>query len=613
MPSPAVVLLSLWALGALLMLIRLMQSARQGQIWRRLAARVPFTHSSPLSKPVHIYRSSHIHSPMVLGLLRPSILVPQDFKLDFNTPATRAVLEHEIAHIVRKDLWVNLAQRLVLAMLWWCAPLYWVNTQINVEREKICDDIAAHKFGKCTEKNSKALAQALLDLAEKHTRVPTPALAIGIHPRARHLTARIHRLYIGNPMTKISKKLLLTTTLALPMTLACLTIITPRAYAHNPFADHIDTRALSQNLTPEQFTLYASAEHGNRTSVQALLANGVNPNFVLHGDGSPLLVAVRRNDSKMVDMFLAAKADTNITVPGDGTPLIAAAIQGNLQIMQKLIDHGAQVNYFSSGDGNPLIAAASTNHIDAAKLLLSQGADINGVVPGDETALINASQQGYLDMVKFLLTQGADINLGAWAKTRKGMEWRTPLGEAKLHRHKDIEKFLIANNARYETRTYDPDTDDMHTDITTYNTSKHTASHISIVEGDVSSRYGHIRKGKIFAGKKHNGMDIANAQGTPIYAPADGQVQVFNEFSFRENYGPVEKYGKTLELKTAGGVTTLFAHLQSFAVRQGDTVKAGDIIAYMGNTGVSSGPHVHIETHVNGKRTNPQTVWPKLK
>ena len=90
-------------------------------------------------------------------------------------------------------------------------------------------------------------------------------------------------------------------------------------------------------------------------------------------------------------------------------------------------------------------------------------------------------------------------------------------------------------------------------------------------------------------------------------------MQVFNEFSFRKNYGPVEKYGKTIELETAGGVKTLFAHLQSFAVRQGSEVKAGDIIAYMGNTGVTTGPHVHIETHVDGKLINPEKVWPNLQ
>ena len=609
------ILLSVWGLGTVFMYIRLGFAARHGRNWCKSAQPVQSNHWD-LSRNVHIARSAQISSPLVLGLMRPVILVPLDFDLNVSNVQTRAVLEHEIAHITRRDLWVNFAQLIILALLWWCLPLYWMNAQIDSEREKLCDDIAARNCGNNIGANpreqGRALARALVDIAER-SRMSTPQTAIGIHPSARQLSERVQRLYKGSPMTKISKKLLITTSLAIPLTLSSLALITPRAFAHNPFAEHINMRSQMQNISSEQLVLYSSAEHGDLETVKNLLGRGVDPDFILHGDGTPLLVAVRRNDKAMVDMFLAAGADANITALGDGTPLIAAAIQGNIAMINLLEKHGARVDHSSSGDGNPLIAAAATNHIEAAKTLLGLGANINVFVLGDETPLINASQRGHLDMVKFLLSNGADINLGAWHDTNKsGKIWRTPLGEAKLHRHHKLAAYLKAQGAQIQTRIYDPKSNNTHTEVTTYNRSAHVLSNVKMVKGKLTSPFGQVRKGKMFAGKKHKGIDIANKAGTPIYAPADGMVQVFNEFSFRENYGSIEKYGKTLELKTAGGVKTLFAHLQSFAVRQGDVVKAGDIIAYMGNTGVSTGPHVHIETHVNGTLTDPKKVWPNL-
>ena len=533
------------------MLLRLSLAARQGAAWRKRAKPARMT-GDALSKPVHILRSEQIKSPMVMGLFRPVILVPQDFGLDVSDPKTRAVLEHEIAHVVRGDLWVNLAQRLVLALLWWCAPLYWVNAQIGIEREKLCDDIAVAKAGK-----GSALARALVDLAEAHIKTPAPLLAIGIHPKAGLLAERVQRLCSPKNIPVISKKLLLTSSLAVPLTIAALTTLTPRALAHNP---HTEVTTYISSVTPLQRALYASAERGNYEQVKKYLEADVDPNFVLHGDGTPLFVAVRKGDMRMIKLLIKEGADVNLAAPGDGNPLIQAAMRG---------------------------------HMDIAKLLIAKGADVNAIVPGDETPLINAAQQGRLDMVRYLIANGADISLGAWAQHHKdgSREWRTPLGEAKKHGHQDVVKLLTSSGAQYETRTGD-------------------AATIKIVEGRVTSRYGKYRK---INGKKHRGIDITNKPGTPIYAPADGQISVFNEFSFRENYGPVEKYGKTLELKSAGGVTTLFAHLQGFAAEQGAEVKAGDLIAYMGNTGFSTGPHVHIETHVDGKRVDPEHVWPSLK
>lgn len=102
----------------------------------------------------------------------------------------------------------------------------------------------------------------------------------------------------------------------------------------------------------------------------------------------------------------------------------------------------------------------------------------------------------------------------------------------------------------------------------------------------------------------HNGVDIAAPIGTVITAPADGIIVDATDL-----YDDKPAYGKVVVLATANDTVTLFSHLDSYAVAPGQQVKKGAPIAAVGNTGKSTGPHVHIETTVNGERVDPLSVW----
>ncbi len=95
----------------------------------------------------------------------------------------------------------------------------------------------------------------------------------------------------------------------------------------------------------------------------------------------------------------------------------------------------------------------------------------------------------------------------------------------------------------------------------------------------------------------HRGLDIANRSGSPVIAPADGVV-VFA--------GSEGGYGKVVILDHGFGVKTRFAHLSDVTASVGQKVKRGDGIAKMGNTGRSTGPHLHYEVRVNGIPENPR-------
>jgi len=97
--------------------------------------------------------------------------------------------------------------------------------------------------------------------------------------------------------------------------------------------------------------------------------------------------------------------------------------------------------------------------------------------------------------------------------------------------------------------------------------------------------------------KMHSGIDFAAAIGTPIYATADGKVMSVDvRFS---------GYGKMVEIDHGFGYRTRYAHMHEFAVRAGQNVKRGDLIGYVGNTGLSTAPHLHYEVMINGTHVDP--------
>lgn len=94
----------------------------------------------------------------------------------------------------------------------------------------------------------------------------------------------------------------------------------------------------------------------------------------------------------------------------------------------------------------------------------------------------------------------------------------------------------------------------------------------------------------------HGGIDLSANVGTPVRAPADGKVT---------STGYKGQLGKMIEVDHGFGVETRYGHLSKIAVKRGETVKRGQIIGYAGNTGYSTGPHLHYEVSVNGKRVDP--------
>ncbi|MGB3797770.1 MAG: peptidoglycan DD-metalloendopeptidase family protein [Alteraurantiacibacter sp.] len=122
---------------------------------------------------------------------------------------------------------------------------------------------------------------------------------------------------------------------------------------------------------------------------------------------------------------------------------------------------------------------------------------------------------------------------------------------------------------------------------------------IAPVPGRISSRYGMRRHPILGYRRMHSGLDFRARHGTPIYAATDGTVN----FSGR-NGG----YGNFVRIRHGGGLSTGYAHMSRIAVRNGEAVRRGQVIGYVGSTGLSTGPHLHYEMYRGGQKIDPASV-----
>jgi len=126
------------------------------------------------------------------------------------------------------------------------------------------------------------------------------------------------------------------------------------------------------------------------------------------------------------------------------------------------------------------------------------------------------------------------------------------------------------------------------------------------MRGDLTSGFG------FRWGTAHEGIDIANGGGTPVYAAANGVVVEAACSSFSCSHPgsmSMSGYGNKVDIEHAGGVLTRYGHLSRYVVEAGQKVTAGQLIGYEGETGNVTGPHLHFEVHVGDEAVDPISFY----
>jgi beta-lactamase regulating signal transducer with metallopeptidase domain len=193
-------LVAVWLAGAALGILRLLRALIKQ---RRALAAMPWSaafwtaeRQAALARQLGLRRfpavrqSPAVPMPMVIGVWRPTIVLPDAAPPTWQQAQWEAVLLHEAAHIARGDHWAMLAQRLALVLFWWCPLVYGLTRRLDTLREDICDDCAVAGSG-----DRIAYAELLVDSAEHFLRLTAPYAPLGLLDSARGgLEARVSRL-----------------------------------------------------------------------------------------------------------------------------------------------------------------------------------------------------------------------------------------------------------------------------------------------------------------------------------------------------------------------------------------------------------------------------------
>jgi ankyrin repeat protein/beta-lactamase regulating signal transducer with metallopeptidase domain len=450
---------------------------------------------------VRLLSGGRIETPIVIGWLRPAILLPASALTGLSADQLLSILAHELAHIRRHDFLVNGIQRAVECVLFYHPAVWWVSGRIRVERERCCDDLAVSVCG-----DRLLYAQALVALEKARSAEPLlalPTAGVGVKDRVRRIlgVSSANRDWQSAAAALVFAVILVGAgmfqpTLARPAVQPVASVLppvpepprAPQAQAPAPAAAaplsailaiataegaQTPGRAGQPASTPQvtQPPIAASREaardrlgmlrveysadsfvkqaaEGDTIAIKTFLAAGMNINARSEKNYTALMKAAEMGHTETVQALLAAGANPNLANTENYSALMLAAWKGDVPTMKVLIAGGADVDLkLGPNEETALIAAASYGQREAVSLLLDNRASIDAKSTARGTALIAAACAGRVDTARTLADRGADVNT-------RSAQLQTALGCAAQQRNVEFIQFLLDKGADVNLTTY---------------------------------------------------------------------------------------------------------------------------------------------------------------
>lgn len=325
-----IVLGGLWFSGACVALLRL--ALGWWRMTRRLvrlarpaspSMRLTVSHVAErlgLRRGVEVRESSVAPSPLVLGLVRPVLVLPRGVDERLTPEQLEAVVAHELTHVRRHDTVVNFVQCLVEALFFFHPAARWLSGQVRLEREHCCDDAAVGFCG-----DVRVYSGALLGLEELRQEGPMLALGAG----ARPLAARVRRLLGQSPVLEVPRKARLVgfvggVLATLGVSGAAWAWGVPLEMSLPPRSSQgLATAVCSRVVYPKDFTAVASYRSGGRTLRSRIFVSRCGRIRLESENGSSVLVLLYDvNTHEQVNLDVRARTYDVFTDDGDlGLPL----------------------------------------------------------------------------------------------------------------------------------------------------------------------------------------------------------------------------------------------------------------------------------------------------
>jgi beta-lactamase regulating signal transducer with metallopeptidase domain len=301
-------------------------------------------------------------SPLILGALRPKLVLPADFESRFDATERALMIAHERVHLKRRDPAVNGLVALVRCVCWFNPLAHIGAALLRVDQELACDASVT----RCNPRSRRAYAEAMLK-----AQIEPLSLPIGCawsHRDAVSLGLRIAMLKHHPSARQVAAGAFITAFVCLGSGCA--------AWASQP-ARAVTTAVRS--FADDQ--LVRAALSGNVRRAEQAIREGANVNVRSRSGLTALTIAARAEDMPMLNLLLVHGADVHLVSPGEGNALVAAGRRGHLAAVAALVAHGATVNEVVPQYGTPLVAAVRTGHFAVVKYLVEHGAHVNLAFP----------------------------------------------------------------------------------------------------------------------------------------------------------------------------------------------------------------------------------------
>jgi len=464
------------------------------------------------NRRIELRLSNNISCPAVCGLFKPVILIPTSLLEKLSPDRLRAVLIHELVHIKRADIWVNLVQT-VLQIIYFYNPFVWLaNTVVRSTREQAVDEMVLVVLGA----GAKSYSNTLIDIAEMaFCKTSLSLRLIGVVESKKALHRRIRHM-LNRPIPKSSKVGIFGTIVIIVIA----AVLLPMAKAKK--LKKADVLVTSEHEKKSAKSLHQAAADRDIEQVKSLISRGVDVNAKDESSCTPLhcvakwrpnlmVQTINRKDPEamarirkeagireMAKLLVSSGADINVKDDKGNTPLHYAVEGGHMNVAELLIAKDADVNirnkeglrpieffdvyvYEQTGLDRLLLAhgadiptihvAASLGDLDKVKTFIDQGVLVDawgkaGFLNG--TALFFAARAGQKKVAEFLIDKGADINAGILKMVGNGevaellidrganvngddnSGW--PLRNAAAYGKIDVMRVLLANSADTEIK-----------------------------------------------------------------------------------------------------------------------------------------------------------------
>ena len=491
--------------------------------------------------------SEQVKIPFLFGLIRPKIIIPANVCSILKRTELSHVFLHELSHYKRLDIltaWITA----IVNVIHWFNPVIWLAFYLmRVDREIACDGNALKYL---SNKERLQYGQSILRFIEKNRYEVSIPIAVGLFNNKFELSRRLKMLKHKSGIKTTSKIAFILSILIL------ITVFFVKSYP----SQQQDMSKYRVAIVAEYFGSNNGRLGTEEKNILISISNKVRYSLRDAGFNTDLVTLDKNEMSQFMVKSLIDSIQPDITV-------YLGLNSSDNDFENRFITHSQEHNRRSS------------QFLDSILISRKKGITKTNYIVNKPTFRVTMVST---DIIEFMIETGSIKNendLKKISQERFHNVFGTRVKSAVLRNIQNPNFIKTTNSSKFGIN---------------YKLRRPVDS------GVVTSKFGMRTHPVLKVERYHDGIDISAPKGTEVCAAADGYIC----FSGRKNDG----FGNVVSIEHADSITTNYAHLHEIKVNTGQEVKRGELVGWVGNSGLTTVPHLHFEVKINGKFVDPMEM-----